>query len=105
MRDDIKQRLKNSGIWGRALFMLLFIFIQSGVKSLIILLAIFQSIATVLAGETNSYLIKLGQQLAKYDYQINLFLTFNSEQHPFPFSAWPVGSSDDMLSKPENKDN
>lgn len=105
MTDEVKQRLKNSETWTRVLFMLLFIFIQGGVKSLIVLLAIFQTVSTILVEKTNIYLLTLGRQLATYDYQISLFLTFNSEQRPFPFSAWPVDTnSEDVVDKRKNTD-
>ncbi|MXS85817.1 DUF4389 domain-containing protein [Nitrosomonas sp. HPC101] len=91
MNDEVKQRLRDTDTWTRVFFILLFIFAQGGVKFLIMLLAVFQTVSTILAGYTNSRLLKLGRQLAMYDYQINLFVTFNSEQRPFPFSAWPSG--------------
>lgn len=92
MNDEVKRRLQNTETWTRVLFMLLFVFIQSGVKFLILLLAAFQFGSTILTGQTNTQLLKLGRQLAEYDYQINLFLAFNSEQRPFPFSSWPSGT-------------
>ena len=36
-------------------------------------------------------LVKLGQSLSTYIYQILTFLTFNSNEHPYPFGAWPKG--------------
>ncbi|ABI59280.1 MULTISPECIES: DUF4389 domain-containing protein [Nitrosomonas] len=93
MNDEVKQRLQNTETWTRVLFMLLFFFVQGGVKFLIMLLAVFQTVSTLLAGQTNTQLLKLGRQLAMYDYQISLFLTFNSERRPFPFSAWPADTS------------
>ncbi|MCC6916281.1 DUF4389 domain-containing protein [Nitrosomonas sp.] len=89
MNDEVKRRLQSTEIWTRALFMLLFVFVQSGVKFMVMLLAVFQFISTILTGQANTLLLKLGSQLATYDYQINLFLTFNTEQRPFPFSSWP----------------
>jgi hypothetical protein len=43
------------------------------------------------SGETNAQLLILGQGLATYSYQIVLYLTFNSEERPFPFIDWPQG--------------
>lgn len=73
----------------RGLYMLLFIFVYGLVEFLIILLMLFQFFSLVLTGNTNTQLLKFGQNLAAYIYQIVTFLTFNSEQLPFPFSAWP----------------
>lgn len=103
MNNEIKRRLQNTETWVRIFFMLLFIFIQGGVKFLITLLAVFQTVSTLLAGQTNTQLLKLGRQLAMYDYQISLFLTFNNEQRPFPFSAWPSDMDSHTADKnPEN---
>lgn len=107
MKDEVKQRLQNTDTWVRVLFMLLFMFIQGGVKFLIVLLALFQFGSTILTGQANTRLLKLGRQLAMYDYQINLFLTFNSEQRPFPFSSWPSDTgnrtSDDTNNRTPNE--
>ena len=32
-----------------------------------------------------------GQSLATYTYQIVMYLTFNTEEQPFPFADWPSG--------------
>jgi hypothetical protein len=46
----------------------------------------------LLSGETNKSLENFGQSLATYTYQIVRYLTFNTEQRPFPFDLdWPVG--------------
>lgn len=89
MREEVKQRLQKTETWVRALFMLFFIFIQGIVKFVVVLMAIFQFGSMALTGQTNAQLLKLGRQLAVYAYQIITFLSFNSEQRPFPFSAWP----------------
>ena len=43
-------------------------------------------------GETNKLLEKFGQSLATDTYQIICYLTFNTEEWPFPFDLdWPAG--------------
>ena len=78
----------------RGLYMLLFIFIYGFAKFLIILVMLFQFFSTALTGNTNIQLLKFSQNLAKYVYQIIIFLTYSSEQRPFPFSAWPNVADD-----------
>jgi hypothetical protein len=41
-------------------------------------------------------LLKLGQGLASYIYQIVQFLNFNSEHLPYPFSGWPRAEPNDV---------
>ncbi len=94
MKEEIKQRLQKTETWMRGLYMLLFILVYGLVEFLIILVMIFQFFSIVLSGNTNTQLLKFGQNLAAYVYQIIIFLTFNSEQLPFPFSAWPSEKSE-----------
>ena len=51
--------------------------------------AIFQFGAVLLTGEPNAQLLRFGEQLSLYLYQIFLFETFNREDRPFPFGPWP----------------
>jgi hypothetical protein len=57
------------------------------VVSVVVLLQFFW---VLLSGETNKPLEKFGQSLATYTYQIIRYLTFNTEERPFPFDLdWP----------------
>lgn len=92
MDDDIKQNLKERKTWLRGLYMLMFLVFYSVAKVIVVAVIGFQFILTLVTGKTNDRLIKLGQSLSTYIYQVLLFLTFNSEQHPYPFGAWPKGA-------------
>ena len=39
--------------------------------------------------QTNDRLLRFGGELSDFLYQIFLYLTFNSEEKPFPFADWP----------------
>ncbi|MDH5479830.1 MAG: DUF4389 domain-containing protein [Nitrosomonas sp.] len=91
MKEEIKQRLQKNEIWQRGLYMLFFIIIYGGTKLLITGIMLFQFITIILTGKMNDYLLKFGQNLSTYIYQIARFLVFSSEQRPFPFSEWPDG--------------
>ena len=45
--------------------------------------------------ELNEQLLDFSNSLTKYVSQILLYITFKSEERPFPFSPWP--SDDDVL--------
>jgi len=47
-----------------------------------------QVASTLLTGKANINILNFGRSLAVYTYHILLFLTFNTEVLPFPFSAW-----------------
>jgi len=44
----------------------------------------------LLTGKLNEQLLVLGQSLSIYLSQILLYLTYSTEEKPFPFQAWPV---------------
>lgn len=94
MKDDLKKNIKESKTWMRGLYMLLFLVFYSVAKVIIFAVIAFQFILSLLTGTTNDKLVVLGQSLSTYLYQILLFLTFNSEEHPYPFSDWPSGESE-----------
>jgi hypothetical protein len=50
-------------------------------------------VATLFTGATNARLREFGQSLAVFIYQIVLFVTFNSDERPFPFGPWPASES------------
>lgn len=92
MNDEIKQNIKDRNTWLRGLYMLLFLVFYGVAKVIIFTIIIFQFILSLLTGKVNERLVKLGQSLSTYLYQILTFLTFNSDQHPYPFGAWPKGA-------------
>ena len=91
MSDDIKDNIKKQSTWMRGLYMLLFSIFYKIADLILFAVIIFQFILKVLTGDTNDRLRKLGQSISTYIYQVLQFLSFNSEQHPYPFGAWPKG--------------
>ena len=92
MNDDIKQNIKDRNTWIRGLYMILFLVFYSLAEIIIFTIIAFQFILSLLTGKVNDKLVKLGQSFSTYQYQVLIFLTFNSEQHPYPFGAWPKGA-------------
>jgi hypothetical protein len=91
MSDDLKDNIKKQSTWMRGLYMLLFSIFYKIADIILFAVIIFQFILKVLTGDTNDRLRKLGQSISTYIYQVLQFLSFNSEQHPYPFGAWPKG--------------
>lgn len=69
--------------------MLIFAFCLGIAKFVMGAVVIFQFLNVLFTGQTNDNLLIFGQQLSRYQYQLMLFLTYNSEQQPFPVGAWP----------------
>ena len=90
-KGELTQNLKRGDTWVRGLYMLLFAVIYSVAEVVLVVLAVFQFISRLITNRVNERLLKLGQQLSTYLYQLLLFFTFNSEERPYPFAAWPRG--------------
>lgn len=84
-----RKNWQNTSVWMRGLFMILFGFIGGFARFMITLIAIFQFFSLLLTRKANSGLKLFGQSLNNYIYQINEFLTANSDTYPFPLSGWP----------------
>ncbi len=79
--------------WIRLLFLLLFLAIY-GVAEVVLGAMVFVQFGfKLITHETNQKLIKFTTGLNKFIYQILQFMTFNSDEKPFPFSDWPDSSS------------
>ena len=91
MNNSTKNNLKQKSPWVRGLYMLLFMFLAGVADFVLCGVILFQFINKLITGQTNDRLLKLGQSIATYVYQIVQFLTFNSEYHPYPLGAWPKG--------------
>ena len=89
MIEDTRERLIRGDIWSRALYMILFAFIYSISKFIVIIVVVFQFFTILFTGSANEPLLKFGNSLAIYIREMLDFQTFNTEQHPFPFSPWP----------------
>ncbi|MCZ6487312.1 MAG: DUF4389 domain-containing protein [Gammaproteobacteria bacterium] len=89
--SDVKDNIKKQSTWMRGLYMLLFTIFYTLAEILLFTIVVFQFVLKLLSGDTNDRLRKLGQQISTYIYQILQFMSFNSEQHPYPFGGWPKG--------------
>ncbi len=95
MATDPQATTSGPSIWQRLLYMILFFIIYGVTEFVIYAVVIFQFFAVLITGRSNERLLVFGQSLSTYVYQIMRFLTFNSEQCPFPIAAWPNGTPAD----------
>lgn len=92
--DDtaFKQHVKARSTWLRLFFMLVIVVLYGVSRVVVGAVVVLQFFWLLFTGGTNARLQQLGQALATYTYQIILYLSFNTEQRPFPFDAdWPAG--------------
>lgn len=92
MDQELKAKLTESQKWFRAIFMFIFMFIGYFLAPLLIfLITVFQFIFTLFTNSPNINLLKFSKGLCEYFYHIMNYLTYNTEEKPFPFSKWPEG--------------
>lgn len=72
--------------WLRGLFMVLFAVLYTIAEVVVTAVVLLQFLIVVVTGERNERLTGLGERLSVYVYDVLRFLTYNSEQRPFPFS-------------------
>ena len=87
---DSKTHLTNPAIWIRLAFMLVFALLLMAGSLIISIIVVMQFALVLVTGSDNENLRNLGQGLGKWIYQAVMFLTFNSEEKPFPFDEWPT---------------
>lgn len=91
-----KKGITTGAFWFRIIFMMVFFLAFQITKLLVGLGVCLQVIFLALTGEKNLFLQQTGANLTAYTYQLYRYLTFNSEEKPFPFAAWPEGDSPDV---------
>ncbi len=101
MSNDIKDNIKQQSTWIRGLYMVLFSIFYTIADFVLFAVVVFQFVLKLFTGDTNDRLRKLGLSISTYIYEILQFLSFNSEQHPYPFGTWPTGKSRDEGPKVE----
>ncbi|HDZ09062.1 DUF4389 domain-containing protein [Pseudohongiella sp.] len=96
MSDDYVENLKKPSAWLRVLFMAGFVLALyvAGVILLVLMLA--QILFSLITGDDNVNLRRLGSSLTLYVSQILGFLTYNSEEKPFPFAQFPLANEDEV---------
>jgi hypothetical protein len=88
--EQLKSNLLSSKHWLRLLFMILFALLLQVVSFIMGVLVILQFLFSLITGQDNINLRKFGSSLTSYIYQTLKFLTYNSEEKPFPFADWPA---------------
>lgn len=88
MRINLKEKLSSKDKWIRGVYMMLFLVIAVIIKFLIWFVTAFQFVSVLLNNHPNKMLLELGEHLSVYIGQIFRFLTYNSDEKPYPFKPW-----------------
>ncbi len=89
-KPQMEENLKSKSTWLRLVFMIIFYALASVATVVLSVVVVLGFVWVLFTGETNSNLKSLGHGIASYLYQIVTYLTYNSDEKPFPFEAeWP----------------
>lgn len=86
---SITEHLTARPTWIRGLFILLFAIIYRVAGVVLAAVAIVQFGFVLFTGQRNERLLGVGESLGRFYYQVARYVTFNTEERPFPFSDWP----------------
>lgn len=87
--NDNNSLIKDSSVWQRLLYMLLFVIAYSVVETILTAIVVIQILFRLFTGKTNGRLLAFSAEASRYIYDVLQYLTFNSEEKPFPFNDWP----------------
>jgi phosphatidylserine synthase len=89
MTDTSMTSHDKRGLWVRGLLMILMAIAFHISGMLLAVGAIVQFVLALVSDGPNARLIGFGQSLGRYLGQIADFVSFATEEVPFPFTAWP----------------
>ena len=89
MSDAVRDNILSAAQWLRILFMAMFAVVSWALGIVLTVLIVLQALFSLVTGKDNENLRELGGALSKYFYQILLFLTYKSDNKPFPFAPFP----------------
>ncbi len=93
MNETLKSNLASRRTWMRLATMVLFAIVFNVAELVVAFVVVAQFGFKLLTGEPNRNLAEFGDGLAAYFRQMIAFLTFRTEDRPFPFAPWPQASS------------
>ena len=92
--NALEQNLKSRATWLRLMFMLVSILLLAVTSLVGTLVVVLGFVWLLFTGEVNRQLQQVGQSIAAYVYEIIRYLTFNTDEKPFPMGGdWPAADS------------
>jgi len=89
MSGDIKENVTRRSIWLRLVFMIVMGVAYGVAEFVASVVIVFQFLTSLFTGKPNDRMNRFGRNLARYFQQITVYMTFATEEKPFPFASWP----------------
>ena len=90
MDQSIKENVTQESTWMRLVYMVLFVVIFNIGEFVITVVVVVQFLFKLFSGRVNKNLSALGGALATYIREIIAYLTFHTDEMPYPFGPWPT---------------
>ena len=89
MNEALKANLTSGRTWKRLVHMILFVVVFNVAELVVAFVVVVQFAFKLITGEANQQLAEFGDGLAAFFRQMIAFLTFRTDDKPFPFAPWP----------------
>lgn len=93
--DEVKKNLTHGDAWLRVFFIVVFAFVYWVVNWVLAAVVLVQVLWSLITANTSEQLRAFGASLGEFLRQIVRFMTYNSEDMPFPFADWPNPDPDE----------
>ncbi|MFA4994372.1 MAG: DUF4389 domain-containing protein [Bdellovibrionales bacterium] len=87
--EDLKKNVKDKDTWFRFPYLVVFAVAFYLTIPLTFAILVFQFLAKLFSGSAFAGLSEFGSNLATYQAQLTRYLTFASDEKPFPFGPFP----------------
>jgi hypothetical protein len=108
MTDDVKTHVKSKSTWTRLIYLILYGIIYRVAEIVLLAITIVQFLKSLLTGSPFTRLQSFGGALAEYNKQLVAFLSYQSDEKPFPVGPWPpepeIEKADEVIIVAEKAD-
>jgi len=101
--ESLKKNLTERASWERGLYVLFFAIVYHFAEVVMYFFVIVQVLWALFTGRPNERLASAGRRIADYLRDLVLFMTYNSQEKPFPFSDFPADASGRSLKKADRQ--
>ena len=104
MADDTRANLTKGSTWTRLLYIILYSITFKVAGFVVAIITLIQFVTALLNGGTpNKRLQDLGRVLAAYLRDVTAYLTYESDEKPFPIGDWPDTEPAQPAAEPKPK--
>ncbi|HEB27065.1 MAG TPA: DUF4389 domain-containing protein [Porticoccus sp.] len=93
--NELSNNLKNTNQWIRILYMVLFAIVFQVSTVVLWLVVVVQALSALITGSPNANVKGLAASLSQFIFDIVRFLSYGTEDKPFPFQSWPEVAVED----------